>query len=76
MEEAALADRIIVLNKGKKALEGSAREVFSNVKEMKDLGLTVPQVTEIAYELGKEGYEFEKLPLNIEEFLELVWKLN
>lgn len=72
MEEAALADRIIVLNKGKKALEGSAREVFSNVKEMKKLGLTVPQVTEIAYELGKEGYEFEKLPLNIEEFLELV----
>ena len=76
MEEAALADRIIVLNKGKKALEGSAREVFSNVKEMKKLGLTVPQVTEIAYELEKEGYEFEKLPLNIEEFLELVWKLN
>lgn len=72
MEEAALADRIIVLNKGKKALEGSAREVFSNVKEMKDLGLTVPQVTEIAYELGKEGYNFDKLPLNIEEFLELV----
>lgn len=76
MEEAALADRIIVLNKGKKALEGSAREVFSKVKEMKDLGLTVPQVTEIAYELEKEGYKFEKLPLNIEEFLELVWKLN
>ena len=72
MEEAALADRIIVLNKGRKELEGSAREVFSNVKEMKDLGLTVPQVTEIAYELGKEGYNFEKLPLNIEEFLELV----
>ncbi len=72
MEEAALADRIIVLNKGKKALEGSAREVFSNVKEMKKIGLTVPQVTEIAYELEKEGYNFEKLPLNIEEFLELV----
>lgn len=72
MEEAALADRIIVLNKGEKALEGSAREVFSKVKEMKDLGLTVPQVTEIAYELEKEGFNFEKLPLNIEEFLELV----
>ena len=72
MEEAALADRIIVLNKGKKALEGSAREVFSNVKEMKKLGLTVPQVTEIAYELEKEGYNFDKLPLNIEEFLELL----
>lgn len=72
MEEAALADRIIVLNKGRKELEGSAREVFSNVKEMKELGLTVPQVTEIAYELEKEGYNFNKLPLNIEEFLELV----
>ena len=76
MEEAALADRIIVLNNGRKELEGSAREVFSNVKEMKELGLTVPQVTEIAYELEKEGYKFDKLPLNIEEFLELVWKLN
>lgn len=72
MEEAALADRIIVLNKGRKELEGSAREVFSNVKEMKELGLTVPQVTEITYELEKEGYNFDKLPLNIEEFLELV----
>lgn len=72
MEEAALADRIIVLNKGEKALEGSAREVFSKVKEMKELGLTVPQVTEIAYELEKDGYNFEKLPLNIEEFLELI----
>lgn len=72
MEEAALADRIIVLNKGEKAIEGSAREVFSKVKEMKELGLTVPQVTEIAYELEKDGYNFEKLPLNIEEFLELI----
>ena len=72
MEEAALADRIIVLNKGEKALEGSSREVFSKVKEMKELGLTVPQVTEIAYELEKDGYNFEKLPLNIEEFLELI----
>ena len=72
MEEAALADRIIVLNKGEKAIEGSAREVFSKVKEIKELGLTVPQVTEIAYELEKDGYNFEKLPLNIEEFLELI----
>ena len=72
MEEAALADRIIVLNKGQVAMQGSAREVFSKVKEMKDLGLTVPQVTEIAYEIEKDGYNFEKLPLNIEEFLELI----
>lgn len=73
MEEAAMADRIVVLNKGKKALEGSAREVFSKVDEMKKLGLTVPQVTEIAYKLKEDGYDFEKLPLNIEEFMELIW---
>ncbi|MDY3005414.1 energy-coupling factor transporter ATPase [Anaerococcus sp. AGMB00486] len=72
MEEAAMADRIIVLNEGRKALEGSAREVFSKVDEMKALGLTVPQVTEIAFKLRKDGYRFDKLPLNIEEFLELI----
>lgn len=72
MEEAAMADRIIVLNDGKKALEGSAREVFSKVNEMKDLGLTVPQVTEIAFKLREDGFKFDKLPLNIEEFLELI----
>lgn len=72
MEEAAMADRIIVLNNGKKALEGSAREVFSKVNEMKSLGLTVPQVTEIAFKLREEGFKFDRLPLNIEEFLELV----
>lgn len=73
MEEAAMADRIIVLNDGRKALEGSAREVFSKVNEMKALGLTVPQVTEIAFKLEEDGYKFDKLPLNIEEFLELIW---
>ena len=65
MEEAALADRIIVLNKGEKALEGSAREVFSKVKEMKDLGLTVPQVTEIAYEREEENYALKNIKLEI-----------
>lgn len=72
MEEAAMADRIIVLNDGKKALEGTAREVFSQVNEMKKLGLTVPQVTEIAFELEQAGFKFDKLPLNIEEFLEMI----
>lgn len=72
MEEAALADRIIVLNDGEIALEGSAREVFSKVDKMKELGLAVPQVTEIAYDLEKKGIKFDKLPLNIDELLELI----
>lgn len=73
MEEAIIADKTVVLDKGKVALEGSAREVFSKVDQMKALGLTVPQVTETAYELSKKGVKFDKLPLSIDEFLESIW---
>ena len=72
MEEAVLADKIIVLDKGRKALEGTSREVFSQVSKMKELGLAVPQVTEVAYELKNRGIKLDKLPLNIEEFLETI----
>lgn len=72
MEEAVLADKIVVLDKGRKALEGSSREVFSQVSKMKELGLAVPQVTEVAYELKNRGITLDKLPLNIEEFLETI----
>ena len=72
MEEAVLADKIIVLDKGRKAIEGSSREVFSQVSKMKELGLAVPQVTEVAYELKNKGITLDKLPLNIEEFLETI----
>ena len=70
MEEAVLADKIVILDSGKKALEGDAREVFSQVKKMKELGLDVPQVTEVAYGLSQKGIKFDQLPLTIEEFLE------
>ena len=73
MEEAIIADKIVVLDKGQVALEGSARDVFSKVDQMKSLGLTVPQVTEVAYELSKKGVRFEKLPLSIDEMLESIW---
>ena len=73
MEEAILADKIVVLDKGKVALKGNASEVFSKVEQMKALGLAVPQVTEVAYELAKKGVDFKSLPLNIEEFLESIW---
>ena len=72
MEEAVLADKIVVLDKGGKALEGSAREVFSQVDKMKKLGLAVPQVTEVAYELKNKGVSINNLPLTIEEFLKSI----
>lgn len=72
MEEAVRADKIVVLNDGKKALEGTALEVFSQVDKMKNLGLAVPQVTEVAYELKKSGVKIEKMPLTIDELMETI----
>lgn len=55
MEEAALADRIVVMDNGEIIMDGVPREVFSNVELMKKVGLDVPQVTELMYLLGKSG---------------------
>lgn len=56
MEEAALADRIIVLRKGRLAIDGAPREVFSS-KLLEVCGLTLPGVTELAKRLGARGFE-------------------
>ena len=58
MDEAAKADRIVVMDKGKLILDGKPRDVFSNVEKMKNIGLDVPQVTELSYELQKVGMQY------------------
>lgn len=55
MEEIIHADRVFVMDKGKVAMEGTPREIFSRVEELQDLRLDVPQVTLLAYELQKRG---------------------
>ena len=55
MEEAAKADRVVVIDDGKIMLDDKPEKVFSQVEKMKALGLDVPQVTELAYELQKMG---------------------
>lgn len=57
MDEAALADRIVVIDHGKVYLEGTPREIFSKVSELKKIGLDVPQSTFLAYNLAKEGFD-------------------
>ena len=52
MNEAAMADRIIVMNKGEVAMDGTPREVFARVDDLRRLSLAVPQVTELLYDLG------------------------
>lgn len=69
MDEAVEADRILIMEKGQIVMEGSPREIFSQVEKVKKLGLDVPQVTELAYELNKEGFN---VPVNILTVEELV----
>ncbi len=70
MEEVIETDRVIVMDKGKVVMEGTPREIFSKVEELKVLRLDVPQVTELAYKLRKEGLPIKECILTIDEFVE------
>ncbi|MBS5939252.1 energy-coupling factor transporter ATPase [Clostridium sp.] len=76
MDEAAQADRVIVMDEGKVILEGKPREVFSNVKEMKEIGLDVPQVTELCYELKNSGINIDTNILNVDEMVDALCQLR
>ena len=76
MDEAAQADRIIVMDKGEKVMEGVPREIFSQVEKIKSIGLDVPQVTELAYELQKEGVDISTEILNIDEMVNALCQLK
>lgn len=56
MDEAAMADRVAVISDGRLILDGTPREVFCNVEKLRTVGLDVPQVTELLFELKEEGY--------------------
>jgi energy-coupling factor transport system ATP-binding protein len=72
MDEAVKADRILVMSDGEIALEGTPKEIFRQVEKVKELGLDVPQVTELAYELRKEGIDIRDDVLSIEELVDLL----
>jgi len=69
MEEAVVSDRVIVMEDGDIVLEGTPREVFSQVGKLKALGLDVPQVTDLAFELRKEGIELPEDILTVDEMV-------
>ncbi len=70
MDEAGKADRIFVIDEGKGVILGTPREVFRDVQRIKNLGLDVPQVTELMFELNKSGYNFPTDILTVEEAIE------
>lgn len=68
MEDVAkLADRLIVMSKGRNILTGTPREVFTQIDTLESIGLAVPQVTYLARELKKRGYEIDENAITIEE---------
>ncbi|MGL5692482.1 MAG: energy-coupling factor transporter ATPase [Peptostreptococcaceae bacterium] len=69
MEEAVDAHRVIVMEKGKKVLEGTPREVFSNVDKLKNIGLDVPYMTELSTELNKAGLDIDSDILTVDEMV-------
>ncbi len=76
MEEAATCDRVVVLDKGRIALEGTPGEVFSQVETIKKLGLDVPPMAELARELTNSGLEMPEGILTVNDMVkELKQKL-
>ena len=67
MEETIYADKVFVMDGGKIAMEGTPREIFSQVERLKELRLDVPQVTLLAYELQNRGLKLPRGILTIEE---------
>lgn len=72
MDEAVESDRVLVMSQGEILMEGTPKQVFSQVEKIKELGLDVPQVTELVYELRKEGIDIRPDVLSVEELVELL----
>ncbi|MEG1411552.1 MAG: energy-coupling factor transporter ATPase [Terrisporobacter sp.] len=69
MEEAVDADRVIVMEKGKKVLEGTPKQVFSKVEKLKSIGLDVPYMTELSKDLKDEGIDIDGDILTVDEMV-------
>lgn len=69
MDEVIDADRVIVMDEGKIVMQGTPRQIFSQVDKLKGYRLDVPQVTELAYELKKQGVPMPEVVLTVDEFV-------
>ena len=74
MEEVTRADRVFVMDNGKVVMQGSPREIFSQVEALKEYRLDVPQATLLAYELRKAGVSVPKGILTVEELVNALWQ--
>ena len=75
MDEAAQADRLVVMTKGKVVADGTPKEVFKDVEGLKAVGLTVPETTELMWQLRKEGLDVPLDALSDEECAQALYEL-
>lgn len=75
MDEAARSDRVVVMDKGRIVMDDKPEKVFSQVDLMKKTGLDVPQVTELAWELKKAGYDISPEIITEDECVEALLNL-
>ena len=75
MDEAAKADRVVVLNKGKVAADGTPREVFSQVELLHGIGLASPETVELCWELKRQGFDLPLDALEPEECAQALYSL-
>ena len=76
MEEAVQAGRVVVVNHGEVQMDGTPRDVFKHVEELKDMGLDVPAAAEIAYKLRKKGIPLPDDIITKEELGDALCRLN
>ena len=75
MDEAAKADRVVVLDKGSVALDGTPKEVFSQVDKLHEIRLAAPETVELCRELNQEGFDLPLDRLNAEECAQTLYDL-
>jgi len=70
MDEVTAADKVFVMDKGKVVMQGTPRQIFSQVDRLKQYRLDVPQVTQLAHELRQAGVPMPEGILTVKEFTE------
>lgn len=76
MEEVIYADKVIVMDEGRIVMQGTPREIFSQVEKLKEYRLDVPQVTLLAHELNKSGLPVPEGILTVDELVEELCRLK
>lgn len=76
MEEVIEADRVYVMDQGKVVMQGTPRQIFSKVEELKSYRLDTPQITQLAYELRQEGLDLSPGILTRQELVQELCRLR